>query len=383
MLNKFKKLAKNIFIQLFSPTIVKKRAKMVYISYLPEAYIKSEGDKYFSKHQNRLESLTIGRVIESLGMGYIIERFDKCIIRKFKCDIVFGLEPNFERIAKHNPSAIKIYYATGSYYEHQNTMIYSRTDSFNKSHNCNLSYNRLVTPHNSAETADYIFQIGSQKTINTYPEHLRHKICIIRQSCQNFPNYDINSKLKSYSKTDFLWFGGKGSILKGLDLIIDYFLTHTQYNIHIIGPIDSDFLSYYKNAINTSSNIHCYGFMDLNDFDFIEKVQKCSCIIFPSCSEGLPGTVINAMKLGVIPILSKWCSIDCIETLGYEMESLSTDSIDNAIKWFNSLSDSSIKDLFLANSIYANETYNLKSFENDMLQMFDKILKQNIYDHTR
>lgn len=367
-------LFKYIYINIFTPPIINKKDKLIYISYLSEPFKKKNDSTYLNKHQNRRETILLGEILSNLGWGYVVERFDKYLVKNGKYQAIFGLEPNFERMAKKNPDAVKIYYATGSYYQHQNKMIIQRTDEFNKKHHTELSYQRLVKPHNSCETADYIFQIGSSKTINTYPPELRNKIHIIRQTCHTFINYDVQDKLKYYDRKQFVWMGSNGSILKGLDLVLDYFIGHKEFTLHVIGNIDHDFYSVYKNQINSSTNIHYHGFMDMNDPHFIKIAYQCSCIIFPSCSEGMPGSVINMMKLGLIPIVAKWCSFDKIDVLGYELKDLTTTSIEQSILWFNSLSNKEVEELFIQNHKYSTETYNKNVFEKDMTTNFKKVL---------
>lgn len=373
-------IGKEIY-KLLSPVIVKKAEYMVAVSYIPEPFCNKNNINYLNKHQNRREILIIADVFHQLGLGYRIERFDKWNIKKKSFDIIFGIEPNFVRLCKDNPHAIKIYYATGSYFQHQNAMIKRRTDDFNIRKGAFLSYRRLVKPHLSCEIADYIFQIGSQKTLDTYPVHLRHKIKIIHQSCHHFQNFELKRHLDNYDRSHFLWVGSHGSILKGLDLVLDYFLLHPQLTLHIIGYIDNDFYQAYKESLKTAPNIIIHGFIDMDDPRLLSIVYTCSCIIFPSCSEGMPGSVINMMKLGIIPIVSQWCSTDEIDQLGYEIPEISYEQIDKAIQWFHSLSAKSIRSLIYKNYHYANSTFNSKVFEEEFKQAIISILnKSNVHD---
>ncbi len=361
--NKCDLIMRFVYVNFFTPRICVKKNKMAYLSYLPEPYIRKDNITYLNKHQNRREALSLIDIFENFSYGVVIERFDRYFFSKEKYDLVWGLEPNFTRLSKLNPKAKKIYYATGSYYSHQNSMIIQRTDQFNKSHSANLSYHRLVAPHNSCEVADVIFQIGCKKTINTYPEKLRKKIKIINQSCHSFKNFVISDKNDKYKKNEFIWLGSGGSILKGLDLLFDYFILNPQFNLNVVGPLDKDFYLYYKDKIQACKNITYYGFMDMDDPELIHIANRCVAIIFPSCSEGLPGSVINMMKLGLIPIVTQWCSVDGIEDLGYELSGLSIEEIENSVSWIMNLSESQITDLFLKNYNYANLNFNLDKFK--------------------
>lgn len=174
-------------------------------------------------HQNKREALIIGKIFYSLGYNVKVARCNapkECDDRHY--DIIFGLDPNFVTMSQKNPQALKIYYATGAYWKHQYSIVKNRIDSFNKKHGTHLPYSRSVDAHNSCEIADIIFQIGSSFTIQTYPPELQNKIKIINQSSNFSQECNLQHKLQSVSIKDFLWFGSSGSILKGLDLVLDF-----------------------------------------------------------------------------------------------------------------------------------------------------------------
>ena len=134
---------------------------------------------------------------------------------------------------------------------------------------------------------------------------------------------------KDYSKKyDILWIGGGGEILKGLDLFLDS-LKNSIYNLHIVGNVSEEF----KNLYSDCRNVHYYGFINVNSSEFIRICEKCHFLIYPSCTEGMPGSVINSMYLGVIPIVSRWAAFDEIEDYGYILEDLTVSAIQKAILW--------------------------------------------------
>lgn len=369
--------AKQVYLFLFCKNYIsaKRNTKKIFISYLSEPFYKINDICYLNAHQNRRETLVMARVFEEMNYSFKFVRLDKPLLNIGRYDIIFGVEPNFINACNHNPTSIKIYYATGAYYEHQNNMIRLRTDTFNRNKSVQISYSRLVMPHNSCEIADFIIQIGSDVTINTYPEKYRNKIIKIRQSCHDFTldtDY-LSRKKKSTSFVDFVWMGSKGSILKGLDIVVDFFLEHATYNLHIIGEIDSDVRSYYDEKIQNASNIRYYGFLDLDSDLFMSIAMTSIAVLMPSASEGCPGAVINLMKLGCIPIVSKYAAVDDIEDLGYLIEDFSVDALEKSInKLFDLSVDAALKKIE-DNYMFANSNYNLDIFRNDFRNAFLKI----------
>lgn len=353
--------------------------KWVYISYIPEIYYKKKDNDYMLFHQNRREALVIGKIFFALGYNVKVALYnaiEECDNRQY--DIIFGLEPNFITMSKKNSQALKIYYATGAYWEHQYNMVKNRTDQFNIEHKTHLPYSRLVYEHNSCNIANVIFQIGSIFTLQTYPKHLQDKIKIIHQSSNFIRQCDLKWKLNKMSRTDFIWFGSSGSILKGLDLVLDYFISHPQYSLHVVGPIDAEFMEYYQRQLEKHENIFFYGFLSTDSEQFMKLAYQCAFNIFPSASEGgCPGSVITLMQMGVIPILSQWAALDNIEQYGYLLPTLSIDAIDKAIQWAAQLPIEKIHKLVENNILYSKRTWNLELFEKE----FSSTLQETINNH--
>ena len=346
---------------------LKENKKWAYISYISDPFFHKDDHNYLNAHQNKREVLIIKDVFLRNGFNVIIEYFDYKIASwnlsyYNKFDIIFGLEPNFEKIIRYNKNAKKVYYATGAYFEHQNLMIKKRTDCFNQKYDTNCPYSRTVIAHKSPMIADEILQIGSKYTIDTYPEELQSKISLIDQSSNFQIDFQQEKKEQSINQKEFVWFAGSGSILKGLDIVVDYFCSHTEYTLHVIGKVDK--LVMDKLKLYSYNNIICHGFMNIYSEQFLSIAYKCAFSIYPSASEGgCPGTVIQLMTLGVIPILSKWAAFDDIKEIGYLVDDLNVGSIEDGVNWSQQLSHNQLLEKSLLCSSYASNKWNLKSFE--------------------
>lgn len=354
--------------------------KWAYVSYIPEVYHKKKDMQYMLSHQNKREAILIGDIFYKLGYNVKVALFNdpkECDDRKY--DIIFGLEPNFITMCKKNPKALKIYYATGAYWKHQISSVISRTDLFNKTHNTNLKYSRLVEPHNSCEIADTIFQIGSSFTINSYPQDQQKKIKIINQSSNFAGQCNLEKKISTFSTTEFIWFGSDGSILKGLDIVIEYFMQNRQFKLNIVGPIDPDFKNYFQPIIKNFPNIIFHGYLNTSSEEFINIAYKSTFNIFPSGSEGCPGSVVTLMQMGVIPIVSPWAAFDKIEEYGYLLPYSSIEEIDKAIQWSKSLSINQIQKLIIKNISYSKQKWNIEQFGNE----FQNLLKEEIINYIK
>lgn len=343
----------------------------VYISYIPDVFYKKSDKKFMNGHQSRREMLAMVEIFNKIGYNVYVGNHVLAHIPRKKFKLIFGLEPSFVYACKKNPNAIKVYYATGAFYGHQNKMVKGRTDHFNRIHNSDVICQRLVKDYHQLDIADAILQIGTKNTIETYPTEYRKKITLINQSSIDITDLDIHPTFSH--KNEYIWLGGGGSILKGLDLVLDYFIQHPENILNIVGTVDKDFLASYDNI---GSNIKFHGFMNILSSKFLDITKRCNFMIFPSCSEGgCPGSVINAMKFGLIPLVTRWAAPDYISEVGYCISDLSSMAISEAIRWSINLSSEQIIELKQKCMLLSKNTYNINRFNSEFESYFREILK--------
>ncbi len=336
------------------------------ISYLPFSLIR----KPTTKHQNRHNGKIILDTLLNLGFNvdlvfYKKQHFLPDLNKKY--DLIFGLEPLFETYSRHNPNAIKIYYATGAYWEYQNESILNRTAYVNRKRNTNLDAARLVKGHNSCEIADYIIQLGNSETIKTYPLDLQGKIKIVHESAFEFLNFDFQTKNFQRAKKKFLWFGGKGAILKGLDLLLEFFSEHTELTLYVCGLIEDDFMKEYKYELYLCENIQYLGWVDI-DSDLIKELAlECGFVVLPSASEGCPGSLINMMKMGLIPIASKIAMAKGIEDFNkFVIQDLTLRGISRVLNEAQQCNEKELYHHAKVSQEHANTNHSQEIFQQDL-----------------
>ncbi|MCM1108392.1 MAG: glycosyltransferase [Clostridium sp.] len=361
-----KRLAASVFV-----SEVDSAAPYVLISYIPYALYLTDETALLG-HQNMREQRVMVDVLNEMGYNvYVSDYRNDTLPEGLNCCAVFGIAPLFEKAATAYPHALKIYYGCTAYWQHQERMTRKRVDAFNARYGLRVAYQRMPVPTQAEEMADRILQIGSRITIETYPGHLRSKITLIHQSttvdniCVEAPNSQ---------RRDFIWFGSGGSILKGADLLIDYFLTRPDLTLHVVGgPLEKDVLSVYTGRL--TPNIRLYGWMDVKSEAFREIVERSAFTIYPSCSEGgCPGGVLSMMKLGVIPIVSRYAAFDGIECYGFTLDELTLDAVARGVEWAESLSDEERDSRSRAGARYVADTYNLSVYEREFRQYFQSVL---------
>jgi len=355
----------------------KNAKKWVFVSYIPYVFYEKDISKRLA-HQNQNEIIAIVDVLKRLGYNVYVMAYNSTdVLPDIDVSIVFGLEPVFARACEKYSNARKIYYATGAYYQHHNNMVISMTDKFNSIFNTNIPYRRLVSPHDSCEISDSILQIGSNYTINTYPSRLRSKIYTIHQSSQATASSTLN-----YAKeNEYVFMGSGGNMLKGLWCLIDFFCHNTEFTLNIVGPIEDDVMEIIRSRI--TPNIRIHGYLNVNSEKLQNILEKCNFIIYPSGSEGgCPGAVLNMMKKGMIPIVSRWAAFDEIEDYGYLLKGLDKESIHMAIEWSSKLTEEKITEIKKKASKFVCDTYSLERFSAEFEEFIKKQAQNSPVEHN-
>lgn len=357
-------------------TQIKRRA---FVSYLPNVYGREDDLGYMLWHQNRREQLVIGRVLHEMGYEVKVGLWsDPACVDNRSYDLIFGMGPTFEEVCRRNPSALKIYYATGAHPDFHKVAVETRAKDFNRRHNTNIVPERSVGTESSSvvEFSEAVFQIGTSFTLETYPEQFREKVQLINQSSNFIGECDLSKKKACVSQKNFLWIGSGGSILKGLDLLIDYFSRHPEFNLYVVGNVDRELKNIYKNTLKGSKNIFLFGFLNTQTEKFRKICYRCGFLVFPSCTEGCPGSVITAMRMGCVPIVSRPASFEEINDYGFLLDELTYEKIEQGVNWATSLSIEKFQYLISKNIVYSQTRWNLERFEKEIFSAFSSTIQK-------
>jgi hypothetical protein len=363
---KSKNVYANYFIKNYTSTMSPDSPNAL-ISYLPFPLRLPPDSKDMFKHQNRREAIEIVNAFIELGYNVDVVYYNKkAFLPSRKYDVIFGLEPNFEKFARKNPKALKIYYATGSYWKYQNASIIDRVAEVNKRRRSSLRPARLVMSHQSAELADYIIQIGSTFTVYTYPPEIQQKIRLIRQSSFEFLDATLENKDYSSARRKFLWFGGKGAVLKGLDLLLEAFAKRPDLELYIAGAPEKDFINEYYNELYQTGNIHFLEWLDLRSTFAQDIARSCGFVILPSASEGMPGSVISMMRMGLVPIVSRQAAFDGIENFGVLIQNLTVSNVLAIVDEASRFDEDVLYKRAFMSQRFAKENFTLETFKSDL-----------------
>ncbi len=359
-----------------------KRALLIY---LVKPFLLKEDDPMFLKHQNLKQCKQIAAVLSELG--YVVDVVD---IR----DMRFKPSKDYDLIISHRVNlnsmetlfrkdTIKIYLSTGMNHIMHNIKIRRRYVSLFKRRNCRVKIRQLVTedmPY--VLNANAIIGFGNELTMNTWRE-------IFKGPRYSFNNYGFrttkflsDSKDFAIARKNFLFFASGTQVRKGLDLLLEIFPKHPDLNFYICSGFEHerDFCKCYHKELYETPNIHSIGWIRVNSDKFYELVQKCAYVVLPTCEEGQPGSVVQCMYAGLIPIVTKEAGIDT-EDFGITVVDGSLEEIEKTIVELSKLPKEWHREHSIRTREVAENKFSEKAFMNRWREIISGILKTKRKPH--
>jgi len=293
-------------------------------------------------HTNNWEFLEIARILNRLGFWVdIVDRTVSLGDIRFEdtYDVFIGIGAGnsgkyYPDIASQLKRAAKVFYAAGPEPTLSNELIYKRYAYFYERHpDKKVELRRTIDKvdiQRSMELTDAIFCIGNEFAINTYAKFAKPIYRICPSTSPRITTDLVCLEQKSPKK--FLYFGGNGNIVKGLDLVIEVFAGLPDLELYICAPEnEGDFNEAYKELLTQCPNIHFLGFIRIGGKVFNEITSQCGYIIFPSCSEGIATSVVTCMRRGLIPVVTRESGID-VRDFGYLIEDVRIEKLQALIQ---------------------------------------------------
>ncbi|OGH66437.1 MAG: hypothetical protein A3B90_00305 [Candidatus Magasanikbacteria bacterium RIFCSPHIGHO2_02_FULL_41_13] len=280
-------------------------------------------------HVNHWEIIEIVRVLNRLG--FVVDVIDRTVKPEtiasvqdiYQIFIGIGAGDSgrhYADIAKKVPSAKKVFYALGPEPDESNRITLARYDYFWERHpGVKVEIRRTINHVDIDECmkhTDAILSCGSEFALHTFDKHHKpvYKLPPSSSTLVQFPFASLEKK----DAKKFLYFGGNGNIVKGLDIVIEAFAELPDYELFICAPqTETDFNAFYKETLEKSKNIHFVGFIKIGGETFYDLTSKCGYVIFPSASEGAATSVTTCMRAGMIPVVTVESGIDSAERCGH------------------------------------------------------------------
>jgi glycosyltransferase involved in cell wall biosynthesis len=371
-----KYLSKHWVIKGYDEYCSEKRPRKALLSYLVLPLLPPPPFRDRVQFSNRGIAQEIPRVLNELGYKVDIINFDNEKWRPSPgYDLFIGHGGiNFSRISKIiGPRIPKIYFATGIHWKELNIRMARRLYDLALRRGVLLPPERYANPNEEKayEIADGIICLGGEGAAQTF----KGSKCVIGINNAVYSARGEYKNKKDYfeGKYNFLFFSGRGNIQKGLDLLVESF-AQCDLNLHICTHLQNKFLDTYREELFHRQNIHIYGFIKMRSKQFFQLIKKCDWVISPSCAEGQPGAILEAMAFGLIPILSRSNNIN-VGDLMFLIDNCKIESICKVAALASCLKAEDIKYKSDAIRSLIEKEYSVEKFRSKLRDAIERILK--------
>jgi glycosyltransferase involved in cell wall biosynthesis len=235
---------------------------------------------------------------------------------------------NFDRLISSLPADITvIYFASTTYWRTSNEREQERVDAFRARNGVSIPPDRLIeeSEDQAIDRAAGTISIGGQSILETYA----HVPLALALDIGVFPDEMTVLRDVSTAREHFVFFGGFGNIHKGLDLALEAF-AELPHHLHVATLMQPEFAAYYDELIRTHPNLHVHGWLEARGPVFYELMSKCAFAILPTSAEGQPGSIVECMNAGLIPLVTREANLD-VDGFGMLIEP-SVEGIRRAVK---------------------------------------------------
>ena len=333
-------LSKNILIKNYNHSKSNKRALLVYIT---RPFITQR-----IHHTNAIEAKMIMECLDERDYRVDIIYYDTTKKIKYQnYDLIIGMGKGYiNSLGKCKKDAIRLYLATGAFFLYANANEIERWIELGiRKHIPLEAINRLeknddpIKAVASIRESNAILVDSDGWSATTY-DIFQKPIFKLGAIAFNYYKYsDFNRNIQK-AKCNFLCITGQGFIHKGIDVLLEVFSEREDVSLYIIGPPDKAFIDMFSYELN-KSNIYYGGFIDLKSLEYKNIAEKCAFSINASCSEGCCTSILSSMTTGLIPILSKYESVDDFG-FGIRIDEINVEKIDLAIDYAIRLPDEEI-----------------------------------------
>lgn len=384
MYNFFRAYKNKITNKLFGMVSIKcsgPKKGTVLVSYITGPFTLAPGEFFTDPHSNYFVAEEMAG--QFLKRGYDVDVIDWNnyeFMPKKQYDVVIDIDKNLSRLAPVlEKNCKKIYFINGSYWKHQNDAEMLRLSQLEKRRGVKLQSHRGVSDTRNSEVADFIGGYGNKTVRDTFPG--KEKIIPIPVPAMDTYDFPENKDFEK-ARSNFLWFGGGGAILKGLDLVVEAFASLPEFNLLIIGPsaYEKEFEKIYEKEL-ALPNIRRYGRPKITECGEImtdgvnikDIFEKCASIVYMSASEGGGGAVVHAMQAGIFPIVSPNTGID-ENAPSIVINDPTIEKIRESVINFSRLPPEKIKEMSKNVWSFAREHHTKEAFSNSFKQFIDLIL---------
>jgi glycosyltransferase involved in cell wall biosynthesis len=302
--------------------------------YLVEPFVLRADDPRFLAHQNLKQCLQIASALGDAGFSVDVADMD---------DAKFFPERTYDLVLSHRGDlpdpkgmmldSVRVYLATGKNHKVHNRNVRARYEALAQRRGAvldPLSLNREDLPF--VRQADAIAGFGNGESVATWSDLANVPLYPFNNYGYASTRSTVESKDFAEARSHFLFFASRDQVAKGLDLLLEIFARHPGCHLYVCSAFKKEeaFVDCYQQELFHTPNIHAVGLVPVNGERFYELTRRCAHVIHPSCSDATPGSVVQCMHTGLIPIVTRECGMD-LDGIGTVLSDDRLSAIEQAI----------------------------------------------------
>jgi glycosyltransferase involved in cell wall biosynthesis len=311
------------------------RRKRALLVYLPRAFASGLGERQLLSHQSLL---LCRRMVQVLGeLGYEVDvahKHDRDFAPSRRYQLVIGDRQSWEG-AEHffSPSAIQVFLVTSMSHATHNRNVRRRHDRLLERGRAPIQVRRVYGETLQAlRNADALVGVGNEFTMGTWREAYDGPIHGFRNFALPGTDGLVERRDFTRARRSFLYFASGSQMQKGLDLLLEIFPHHPGLELYVCSRFEreEDFCSSYRRELFETENVHPVGWVQVNSPQFLQLVSRCGSVVYPSCSDGQAGAVVQCLATGLVPLVTRESGVDT-EDYGITFVDDSVETIEQVI----------------------------------------------------
>lgn len=283
------------------------------LDFIVDPFVPGFSAKTSRSHSNHWVTTTI---VDTLGAaGYAVDVTDWRNMHPPLADdydLVLGQGRAFERSCKNLRREIpRIYFGWGLYAGATQCALAERVQHVKKHRG--IMIHQTHPSDEGPRFATEVWSMGNEYVFETYRRIASVPVFELPNPIVDGVQPPRPGKDFQEARRHFMWMAAYGTLRRSLDVLLEVFEKTPDYHLWVCGGIEHEksFFAAYRRELLELPNVHYVGWLDVAGDQYHEITHRCGYMLYPSISDGMPGSVVNAMAEGVIPILTDAAGMDC------------------------------------------------------------------------
>ena len=312
----------------------KAKTRRALLVYLVEPFVIRPDDPRFLEHQNVKQCMQIATALGAAGYCVdVADVADRRFVPPRKYDLVVSHRVDLPDANGMLEEAVRVYLASGKNHFVHNRSVRARYQALARRRGCTLE-----PPVPNTEDMPFVRRshaiagFGNRPSVATWTDVAAVPLFPFNNYGYASTRSTIESKNFADARSRFLFFASRDQVAKGLDLLLEIFAHHPELELYVCSAYgkEESFVRCYEQELLHTANIHAMGLIGVNTEQFYDLTRICGHVIHPSCSDATPGSVVQCMHAGLIPIVTKECGME-LQGVGTELPDDSPATIERVI----------------------------------------------------